>query len=456
MQVHIAVFNATNTTTVVYAPDRCSLSAGTYTVQAGDCIALIANDVTLTSPIVAAQHGLRLIRQGDDLIAISDLQGGHRVELRGFYRHPTASLVGQTWDLLAVTVSPSGATAALPEGGGSACAVAGSLLSKVPCLSRSLGLAARALRLALTLVLVINPFAHGVAQAQGLLVIEALGERYSEAKPVAAGMSRLIFYRPVDDGQANAVTVYINGAYHTSLLQGGFSEVCLPAITADIGLRKVEGATSVRNPTSVVRVGAPLGSQQYLRVSDLPGLQKLPVAQAATELSKTRKQLHTLSRVRASVPCEDAPVVTPGPIVLAPVAPLPIPQPPQVISLAADALFPFGKSRLPDMLQDGRSALDAVLDRVKSEYASVALIRVIGHSDPIGSVSGKQAISSARAQTVRDYLTANGIRTERIVSEGRADTELAVSGCGRQATPDNILCNRPNRRVSIEISGVRR
>jgi outer membrane protein OmpA-like peptidoglycan-associated protein len=104
----------------------------------------------------------------------------------------------------------------------------------------------------------------------------------------------------------------------------------------------------------------------------------------------------------------------------------------------------------------GRTALDDVVRRVNTEYASVDSITILGHSDLIGRPDDKQKISEQRAQTVRDYLLRNGLSTTRILSQGRADREPVASSCGITPTPLNILCNRPNRRVAIEITGIRR
>lgn len=286
------------------------------------------------------------------------------------------------------------------------------------------------------------------AQAQGQLSIDALGQAYGATKPVAQGVSRLTIYRPANDGGAEAVSIYIDGAYHTSLVKRGYSEVCLKPGTSDIGVRRVEESADVRNRMNVSRVNLQSTQQQYLRVSDQAGIQPMvqlvSPTQADNELAQTRQQIHTLSRATNVVSCEIA-----APVPVTPVAP-------QVISLASDALFPFGKSGLSDMLQQGRTALDSVVNRVKTEYTSVDSIKVIGHSDPIGRPVDKQIISSQRAQTVRDYISRNGLQSARILSEGRADNELALNGCGNRPTPSSIECNAPNRRVAIEISGTRR
>lgn len=288
----------------------------------------------------------------------------------------------------------------------------------------------------------------GIGSARAELSIDALGQTYSAAKPVAATLSRLTIYRPANDGGAEAVSVYINGAYHASLVKRGYTEVCLKPGSTDIGVRRVETSEEVRNRINVSRVTLANGQQQFLRVSDQAGtepvVQTITAAQANAELAQARQQIHTVSRASSVVSCEVPPAV-----VVAPAAP-------QVISLASDALFPFGKSGLNDMLQAGRVALDGVVERVKTEYSTIDNIRVIGHSDPIGRPVDKQIISSQRAQTVRDYLSSRGLQSTQILSVGRADSELAVPGCGNRPTPASIQCNAPNRRVAIEISGTRR
>lgn len=335
----------------------------------------------------------------------------------------------------------------------STCSPAASLMMSVHALCFS---HRRVLSLALFVYLWVSvALGLGSAHAQGLSRIDALGQTYTASKAVPASLSRLTFYRPANDAGAEAISVYIDDAYHTSLLKGAYAQACLKPGTAAIGLRRVEGATDARNPINAFELTLQNGQQQFLRVSDQPGAQPIllavPTAQVNAELTQTRQQIHTLSRIASVVPCEGAPAVAAAPVV-APVAALP----PQVISLASDALFPFGKSGLGDMLQNGRLALDAVVNRVKTEYASVDNIRVIGHSDPIGRPIDKQRISSQRAQTVQDYISSNGLQSTQILSVGRADNELIVDNCGNRPTPSSIACNAPNRRVSIEISGIRR
>jgi OOP family OmpA-OmpF porin len=157
----------------------------------------------------------------------------------------------------------------------------------------------------------------GVAQAQAARQIEALGSVYSAPQAVADGITRLTFFRPVNDAGAKAVSVYINNAYHTSLIKGGFSQACISFAPVAIGLRRVEDASLARNPILVEQVRPQSGTPLYLRVSDQPGvhmpLQNVAASQADSELTQTRLQLHTVSRATSVVPCATAPVALHSP-----------------------------------------------------------------------------------------------------------------------------------------------
>jgi len=313
------------------------------------------------------------------------------------------------------------------------------------------------------------------AQATTPGQVEPLGAAYSATAPLVGGLSRLTLYRPANDPGARAFSVYINQSYHTSLLKGGYTQVCIKPGSVDIGLRRVEGEERVRNPIFTKVVTLQGGEEQLLQLSDMPDgqvrLQAMPVSQMKSELVNTKQQQHTISRAAIVLPCDSgtAPAATRTLATLnepakaqAPSSDLAQPiereLPPQVqmISLASDALFAFGKSGMGDMLQVGRSALDDVITRIKKDYIKVDVIKVLGHSDPIGNPAQKQTISSQRAQTVRDYISSYGLKSIKVFSEGRSDKEPAVTDCGVAKTAINILCNRPNRRVTIEISGVLR
>ncbi len=329
----------------------------------------------------------------------------------------------------------------------------------------------------------------GSAQAQTLRQIQPLGAPYSATAiaPLSGDFSRLTLYRSTDDLGATAISVYINRAYHTSLLKGGYTEVCIKPGAVDIGFRRVEKEERVRNPILSKEVVLQRGEQQFLQLSDLPSrplrLLAMPADQVPTNLVNTRQQQHTLSRAAFLVPCDGVTEVAANSVVIEPVEvnsnnqnatmgqpdkvlppvtvlPEPVerksPTQVQLISWSSDALFPFGKSGMGDMMATGQTVLDDIISRIRKEFDRVELVKVLGHSDAIGSSEQKQSISSQRAQTVRDYLMSRGLKSEQFFIEGRSDKEPVVSNCGSVKTAVNILCNKPNRRVTIDITGVSR
>lgn len=322
-----------------------------------------------------------------------------------------------------------------------------------------------ALSLALAVVL---PSAH----SQVLGAIQALGQAYAPAKPAADTNARLTIYRPKGDAGPAAVSVFVNARYHASLLPGGFTEFCVKLAPIEIGVRAVEAAGGKRGPLSVSKLTPLAGSQQFFSFTAQALNTTVPSAREVTlqaktrqeaelELPQTREQIHTLSRNPAVVACEDAPPIQAA-VVVSPIPssdavfPSPAPSAPQIITLSADVLFQFDKAALSNISTPGRNPIDAVIDRVKSEYERIESINVVGHSDPFGKPELKQIRATERAAAVRDYFLANGLQSIRVVSEGRSDKELVVTSCDTVQTKASILCNAPNRRVVIEITGPRK
>lgn len=74
-------------------------------------------------------------------------------------------------------------------------------------------------------------------------------------------------------------------------------------------------------------------------------------------------------------------------------------------------------------------------------------IKVIGHTDNVGSEASNMALSKSRAQSVSEYITTNGIESSRIVSEGfGANKPIADNSTGEGRAK--------NRRTEFEIIGM--
>ncbi len=303
----------------------------------------------------------------------------------------------------------------------------------------------------------------GSVQAQtgptGYSRIQPFGQTFVLPEPVVDQQARMIFYRTRQSSSVpGAASVYVNGAYHASLVAGGYSELCMPVGNVELGLKTVEAGRNVKEDLDTITVARGEGGQnQYFRVKEVGRnrqvLQPVPTQEALAELSGTREQIHTVSRVPLASDCmvsRRAPAVSPN--LAAPA----VSTGPQTITLAADALFEFGRSDLYAMSPIGRASLDAFVMRLRGEYLKLERLHVIGHADPIGQPMSNERLSMARAMTVRNYLVQTGLSNVPISSEGRGSREPAVTQCGMGASPEAISCHAPNRRVVIEIIGARR
>ncbi|MDR0779865.1 MAG: OmpA family protein, partial [Pseudomonadales bacterium] len=132
--------------------------------------------------------------------------------------------------------------------------------------------------------------------------------------------------------------------------------------------------------------------------------------------------------------------------------PPPPPPQPEQITLSADALFDFDKA---DLRTAGRQSLDVLVEGLRGMRYEVLI--VTGHTDRIGSVQYNQALSERRANTVRNYLIANGIPANDIRATGRGKAEPVTTAqqCQGQTNAALISCLQPDRRVVVDVSATR-
>ena len=143
-----------------------------------------------------------------------------------------------------------------------------------------------------------------------------------------------------------------------------------------------------------------------------------------------------------------APPPPPAPVV-APAAPPPPPAPRRV-TLAADALFDFGKSDINSISTAGRRRLDELSREIRA--VDVERVHVIGHADRICNAATNDKLSRERAATVTSYLVRAGVPGNVVTSDGRGSREPVVQ-CTQSNRTALIACLAPNRRVELEITG---
>ena len=284
------------------------------------------------------------------------------------------------------------------------------------------------------------------AHAQQIHDVTApLGEEFKVPNLLVKEQSRVFFYRLLSDKTPGAVSVYINGVYQASLQRGAYSQICLPPSKVDISARMTENGKSVRDNydvTNALMLGG--GKDTFVQVMEEPNgravLMSVNPEKALRELVKTREQMHTLSRVPNAVTCQDSGK--------------PATKPVKTITLGADALFPIGKSDTNTISDRGRKVLDQLIADFKKEFGTDgrALLHIVGHADKYGNPVNNLALSKDRAESIKTYFGEGGIPRKLMTTDGRGDRELIITSCGKPPTKENIACNKPNRRVVIEVT----
>jgi OOP family OmpA-OmpF porin len=151
----------------------------------------------------------------------------------------------------------------------------------------------------------------------------------------------------------------------------------------------------------------------------------------------------------APVVAEAAP--EPAPIAAAP-EPMPEPAPAPVctptvetITLQAEKLFGFDKAKLADT-----SEIDTQVVAKMKENPIFASVKIVGHTDKLGSAEYNQKLSERRANQVRDYIISQGIDANRLIAVGKGEDIPKVNCDDVKGRKAQIECLAPNRRVEIE------
>ena len=304
----------------------------------------------------------------------------------------------------------------------------------------------------------------GISRADSKTHPLELGNPFEMPGPVDKQKTRLIFYRSAASNYKGGTTVYFNGMYHATLSRNVYSSLCVSPGIGSIGIKAVMvGAPSKTSLDSTSAVEMQGGRNHYIRViedQNIQVIQTVKEQEALAELTTSREQIHTLSRVVPVQMCNSTADQTAAANEVAP-TPTTASLPPtalksvsvQNITLGTDALFAFAGADRKALGTQGQIVLDNLIANVKANYISIDRIHVLGYADPIGDAQVNDRLANMRAQTVREYLKENGLQTTHITSEGRGSKALVIATCGRHAQAEDIACNTPNRRVRVVISG---
>jgi outer membrane protein OmpA-like peptidoglycan-associated protein len=94
--------------------------------------------------------------------------------------------------------------------------------------------------------------------------------------------------------------------------------------------------------------------------------------------------------------------------------------------------FDFDRSSLKE---DSKPELQRVVEFMKNNPD--VEIEISGHTDSVGRSSYNQGLSDRRAKAVFDYLTENGITSERLVSRGFGESKPVTSNDTKEGQSQN-------------------
>ena len=301
---------------------------------------------------------------------------------------------------------------------------------------------------------------NGASEAATLQPIVKFGDKFQIAQRAPLAQTRVFVYRQANSAYTSPVNIYLEGRFHTALLNGGYAEFC--AAPGRIAIQSVYDDAQkmhVGKETPGQPWDLQAGNTLYLRVNESSEssmlLLAVPAEQAKKELLRTASQVHVLSRAPKAQACE-----TPAPPAVASGAAAPLgttsvakPPVPRAYALQADAVFEFGKTELKVA---GYNAIEAMAQQLKRDYAQVERIRVVGHSDPIGKPLHNRALSLERAEKVAEQLRDRGVKPlHGFKTEGQGEGALIKTDCPNKPTPASKLCHEPNRRVEIIVYGAK-
>lgn len=113
------------------------------------------------------------------------------------------------------------------------------------------------------------------------------------------------------------------------------------------------------------------------------------------------------------------------------------------VTVRNDVLFDFDKAELRP---EAAEALGRVAEIIRTR--SPRAVRIVGHTDSVGSDSYNQGLSERRARSVQQWLEANGGGLPSMQAEGRGESQPVASNTGSDGRDDPEGRQR-NRRVEV-------
>jgi outer membrane protein OmpA-like peptidoglycan-associated protein len=112
------------------------------------------------------------------------------------------------------------------------------------------------------------------------------------------------------------------------------------------------------------------------------------------------------------------------------------------IDISSEVSFDFDSASLKSAFTPTLNKVADILQRYPN-----TIIHVVGHTDSVGSESYNMKLSERRAQSVVDYLSTEGVSSNRLFAIGKGESEP-------RATNDTEAGRQLNRRVELFVKPV--
>lgn len=97
--------------------------------------------------------------------------------------------------------------------------------------------------------------------------------------------------------------------------------------------------------------------------------------------------------------------------------------------------------------------IKGIADRLVS--AKDVQVRVVGHTDRVGSEAANRDLSQRRAETVGRFFVERGVPATAVRAEGRGESDPVTVGCSDSLPRSTLIeCLRPDRRVELFVRGI--
>lgn len=259
--------------------------------------------------------------------------------------------------------------------------------------------------------------------------------QYYSVAQVVPDQAQLVYYYPAGV-EAGPLNVYVDKEFHTALLPGEFTTLCVAA-----GPHTLVGAIDdaplyKQKDNPIVQAVFNQGQTYFVRgkiVAATIKTEAVKRSEAENELLNMRKHMRLVNRASGVQNCRYT-GSNDG-----------------VTLLQEVVLFKFGGSNYSHLLPESKRKLDYVID-VAKRAGKLNSINIIGFTDGIGRADKNRTLSEARAQTIRKALMDAGISGAIINAQGDGVAQSA-GGCGTAAIRQDDGCNKLSRRVDIMING---